>query len=70
MRKRPVLSAALLRRLEAGAFALGILWMVAVTAGSETAASAAAALRASLPEKAVGTGKTDIGKMKGKEEAL
>lgn len=49
MRKRPVLSAALLRRLEAGAFALGILWMVAVTAGSETAASAAAALRASLP---------------------
>lgn len=49
MRKRPVLPAALLRRLEAGAFALGILWTVAVTAGSETAASAAAALRASLP---------------------
>lgn len=49
MRKWPVCSAALLRRLEAGAFALGILWMAAVTAGSDTAASAAAALRAALP---------------------
>lgn len=49
MRKWPVFSAALLRRLEAGAFALGILWMAAVTAGSDTAASAASALRAALP---------------------
>ena len=49
MRKKPVFSAALLRRLEAGVFALGTLWAVSVTAGSETAATAAAALRNSLP---------------------
>ena len=49
MRKKPVFSAALLRRLEAGVFALGTLWAVSVTAGSETDATAAAALRNSLP---------------------
>lgn len=49
MRKRPVFSAVLLRRLEAGAFALGMLWVVAVTAGSETASAAAKALWESIP---------------------
>lgn len=39
----------LLRRLEAVALAAGTLWMVTVTAGSETAAGAFAALRASSP---------------------
>ncbi|MDO4315990.1 MAG: stage II sporulation protein P [Oscillospiraceae bacterium] len=39
----------LLRRLEAAALAAGTLWAVSVTAGSDTAASAAAALRASSP---------------------
>ena len=47
--KRPRISAGLLRRLEAGALAAGTLWIVTVTAGSDTAASAAEALRASLP---------------------
>lgn len=49
MRKKPIFSAVLLRRLEAAALALGTLWIVTVTAGSETAAGAAAALRASVP---------------------
>lgn len=49
MRKKPVFAVVLLRRLEAAALALGTLWVVAVTAGSETAAAAAAALRDSLP---------------------
>ena len=35
--------ASLRRRLEAGALAAGTLWVVAVTAGSDTAASAASA---------------------------
>ena len=44
---------ALLRRAEAGALALGTLWMVAVTAGSDTARSAAEALRAASPLNAL-----------------
>ena len=41
--------ASLRRRLEAGALAAGTLWVVAVTAGSDTAASAASALKEALP---------------------
>ena len=37
------------RKLRAGLLAAGVLWVVAVTAGSDTAASAFSALRASLP---------------------
>lgn len=40
-----------LRRLEAGLLAAGTLWIAFVTAGSDTAASAAAALTAALPER-------------------
>ena len=37
------------RKLRAGLLAAGVLWVVAVTAGSDTAVSAFSALRASLP---------------------
>ena len=37
------------RQLRAVALAAGTVWVVAVTAGSDTAASAAAALREALP---------------------
>ena len=37
------------RKLRAGLLAAGVLWVVAVTAGSDTAASAFSALRSSLP---------------------
>ena len=37
------------RTLRAGLLAAGVLWVVAVTAGSDTAASAFSALRSSLP---------------------
>ena len=47
--KRPRIPAGFLRRLEAGVLAAGTLWIVTVTAGSDTAASAAEALRSSLP---------------------
>ncbi|MEY8387607.1 stage II sporulation protein P [Oscillospiraceae bacterium 38-13] len=40
-----------LRRLEAGVLAAVTLWAAAVTAGSDTAASAASALAAALPEE-------------------
>ncbi len=53
MRKKPVFSAVLLRRLEAGVLALATLWAAAVTAGSDTAAAAVSALRASLPMEAL-----------------
>ena len=43
--------AGLLRRLEAAALAAGTLWAAAVTAGSDTAASAASALAEALPEE-------------------
>ena len=46
MKKKPLL---LLRRLEALLLAAGILWGVAVTAGSGSAASAWAALREAAP---------------------
>ena len=49
MRKRPFPAGRVLRRVEAGLLAMGILWVVAVTAGSETASAAGAALRAALP---------------------
>ena len=49
MRKKPILPAGLLRRLEAGVLGLAVLWAAAVTAGSDTAAAALSALRASLP---------------------
>lgn len=49
MRKKPILPAGLLRRLEAGALGLAVLWAAAVTAGSDTAAAALSALRESLP---------------------
>ena len=42
-------AAKILRRAEAGLLAAGTLWAVAVTAGSSTASSALAALRAALP---------------------
>ena len=51
----------LLRRLEAGALAVGTLWAVSVTAGSETAASAAEALRSSLPVSALRWELGDLG---------
>ena len=47
--KRPRIPAGLRRRLEAGILAAGTLWAVSVTAGSDTAASAARSLWASLP---------------------
>ena len=37
------------RKLRAGLLAAGVLWVVAVTAGSDTASAAFSALRASLP---------------------
>lgn len=43
--------AGFLRRVEAGLLAAGTLWVAAVTAGSDTAASAAGALAAALPER-------------------
>lgn len=49
MRKKPILPAGLLRRLEAGILGLAVLWAAAVTAGSDTAAAAVSALRSSLP---------------------
>ena len=49
MRKKPMLPAGLLRRLGAGILGLAVLWAAAVTAGSDTAAAALSALRASLP---------------------
>ena len=49
MRKKPILPAGLLQRLEAGLLGLAVLWAAAVTAGSDTAAAAFSALRASLP---------------------
>lgn len=49
MRKKPIFPAGLLRRLEAGVLGLAVLWAAAVTAGSDTAAAALSALRASLP---------------------
>lgn len=42
-------SAAFRRRVEAGIIAVGTLWVVSVTAGSETAAAAATALKDSVP---------------------
>lgn len=47
--KQKILPSGLLRRLEAGVLAAGTLWAVSVTAGSDTAASALSALRASIP---------------------
>ena len=47
--KRKPSAAGFFRRLGAGCLALGTLWAVAVTAGSDTAAAAAAALRTSSP---------------------
>ncbi len=50
MKRKPSFSAAeFFRRLGAVLLALGTLWAAAVTAGSDTAAAAAAALRASSP---------------------
>ncbi len=49
MRKKPILPAGLLRRLEAGVLGLAVLWAAAVTAGSDTAAAALSALREALP---------------------
>ena len=46
-------AAQILRRLEAGLLAAGTLWAAAVTAGSDTAASALTALRAALPMSAL-----------------
>ena len=49
MRKKPILPAGLLRRLEAGVLGLAVLWAAAVTAGSDTAAAALSALREARP---------------------
>ena len=49
MRKKPILPAGLLRRLEAGVVGAAVLWAAAVTAGSDTAAAALSALREALP---------------------
>ena len=43
--------AGILRRLEAGLLAAGTLWIAVVTAGSDTAASAASALARAMPER-------------------
>ncbi|MCI9002407.1 MAG: stage II sporulation protein P [Oscillibacter sp.] len=43
--------AGILRRLEAGLLAAGTLWIAVVTAGSDTAASAASALAGAMPER-------------------
>ena len=43
--------AGILRRLEAGLLAAGTLWIAVVTAGSDTAASAASALADAMPER-------------------
>ena len=43
--------AGILRRLEAGLLAVGTLWIAVVTAGSDTAASAASALAGAMPER-------------------
>ena len=51
--KRPRIPRKFLRRLEALALAAGTLWVVAVTAGSDTAASAAKSLWESLPISAL-----------------
>lgn len=51
--KQKRLPPGLLRRLEAAALAAGTLWVVAATAGSDTAASAAAALWRSSPINAL-----------------
>ena len=51
--KRPRIPRKLLRRLEALALAAGTLWVVTVTAGSDTAASALRALWESLPISAL-----------------
>lgn len=51
--KQKRLPPGLLRRLEAAALAAGTLWVVAATAGSDTAASAAAALWSSSPINAL-----------------
>lgn len=51
--KQKLLPSGLLRRLEAGVLAAGTLWVVSVTAGSDTAASAAEALWASSPMNAL-----------------
>lgn len=51
--KQKIFPPGLLRRLEAGILAAGTLWAVSVTAGSDTAASAAAALWASSPMNAL-----------------
>ena len=51
--KRPRIPRKFLRRLEALALAAGTLWVVAVTAGSDTAASAARSLWESLPISAL-----------------
>lgn len=50
MRQKKTLSR-ILRRLEAALLAAGTLWIAAVTAGSDTAAAAASALWAALPER-------------------
>ena len=41
------------RRLQGAALAAGTLWVVTVTAGSDTAASAAGALKEALPLQAL-----------------
>lgn len=51
--KKPRVPTGLLRRLEAVMLAAGTLWAVGVTAGSDTAASALAALRDSSPLRAL-----------------
>lgn len=51
--KQKFLPSGLLRRLEAGVLAAGTLWVVSVTAGSDTAVSAAEALWASSPMNAL-----------------
>lgn len=49
--KRPL--GRILQRLEAAALAAGTLWLVGVTAGSDTAAEAADALVSSAPLRAL-----------------
>ncbi len=46
-------SGKILRRMEAALLAAGTLWVAGVTAGSDTAAAAAKALAAALPERAL-----------------
>ena len=51
--KQKHIAAGILRRVEAGLLAAGTLWVIVVTAGSDTASEALTALRAAAPVNAL-----------------